>query len=192
MDAAFKLAAQPKPHRVLRLTLHPFQLGHSFLLFDLGSPFADNRESATLGDLTLATLACSMPHEDTRKSIGSFSTSLFCKFWGFMNRKAKVLDELFAFEKYLSEESAVPGIIPPKSGQGRTLNAPAHWRLLVMLMADFHMTEREALNTTMLRANCLWATQGDRLGTLELVSERRRSLHDFARKMDAQKFGVNN
>ena len=50
-----------------------------------------------------------------------------------------------------------------------------------MLMVDFHLTEREAMRTQVLKANALWATLGDRDGKINLVSEATEALLSAAR-----------
>jgi len=100
------------------------------------------------------------------------------------------------FRKYLNSSLTCPA---PKSA-GRdfsTPKTPYEWRLMAMLMADFHMTRSEALDTTIVEASGLWAANSERLRKAEFhaADKQTLSLIDRAighqRQKDKIKFGVN-
>jgi hypothetical protein len=186
MDAAWELAVAPRPHRVLKLRLLPMTLGHGFLLEEHDAAYLEGGIPAW-DDLLTSVLICSQPHAKARRSLGKWSTRQFAKIWKLFNLRIDPVSEVLAFLKYLEESFAAPEISPPRQGKSRELNAPMLWRLLVMLMVDFHMSKEEALNMTVVEAQCLWATEGDRQGTLELVAGRLDKLREFAAAQDAKK-----
>jgi len=60
--ASYHDAAFPEPWQVLGLRLRPFSLGHYLKLRRLGCAFvADDTQRATIGDLLLGVIVCSMP-----------------------------------------------------------------------------------------------------------------------------------
>lgn len=72
-------SAYPEPWQLLGVSLRPFSLGHYLKLHRLGNAFvSDDVETATLGDLILGVVACSMrSHPDPDKD----------EFWQWLNRK---------------------------------------------------------------------------------------------------------
>jgi len=57
-------ASYPEPWQILGLKLRPFSFGHYFKLHRLGCAFvSDKQETATLGDLLLGVLVCSLPSD---------------------------------------------------------------------------------------------------------------------------------
>ncbi len=65
-------------------------------------------------------------------------------------------------------------------------------RLLVMLMADFHYSEKSALDVTVVKSNALWATFGEVRNKFEFEDDRTEGLFEFARRMEAEKLSKTN
>jgi hypothetical protein len=161
-------------------------LGHAFLLEQIDAAYLEGGIPAW-NDLLASVLICSQDHSKARRSIGKWSTRQFAKIWKLFNLRIDPVAEVLAFLKYLEESFASPETEPPPNGKSRDLKAPLLWRLLVMLIVDFHMSKEAALNMTVVEAQCLWATEGDRKGTLDLVAGRLDGLREFAAAADARK-----
>ena len=78
VSADFFAAAYPEPWQVLGVKLRPFSLGHYIKLSRLGCAFvSDKEEHATLSDLLLGIVVCSMPnHVDQSRD----------EFWQWLSR----------------------------------------------------------------------------------------------------------
>jgi hypothetical protein len=186
MDAAFLQAASPKPHVCFGLRLQPFTLGHFFLITDYGV----NLDAPSWSDMILTVFICCTGHTQSRKNLSRRWAPHLMRLLGWLCRKRKMVfkDEIQKFISYLEDSRSVPKILRSESDANkRDLNAPECWRLLTMLMADFHMSKSEAMDTTVAEAHCLWATEADRRGTIELRGERVDALWEFARREDEKR-----
>lgn len=189
MDAAFKSAAFNEPRIVFLKTLEEFTLGHWFLLHDLGSAFSTG-EKPIEGDLIQAVFVCGQPHESARRDIKRFWTPFFFRVWGWLNRKSNFAIESSKFLAYLAESKAAPETVPTHGGRPHEPTTPQQFRLLGMLMHEFHMSRRDALNMSLREINCLWAAEMDRRGQARSgLSQRQIDLLEYAREQDALKFG---
>jgi hypothetical protein len=165
MDPAFRGAPWgPTGHVVLGLPLYPLTVGHVFLLTELGVDFlADNIEPG-FEDLLMFTFVASQPTAvEASKAVSSRWREWFFWLWGRASRRKKWSDEMAKLHAYLRSQQVAPVVANPPAGQEmRRLNAPEHWRLLCMLMVDFHMPEADALNVTLNRGRALWGVEGER------------------------------
>jgi hypothetical protein len=154
--------------RVLALRLQPLQLGHLFLLERLECAFPFETERAGLADLVSGVLVCSLPWRKAEKTLRAWWLPLFMRLWEKVTRKHPKAEAARVFQEYLTEEMTAPAT----KGAGGEITAPLPFRILTMLMVDFHMTEAEAMNCEVKKAMCLWVTEGDRRQTIQLLSER--------------------
>ena len=168
------------PVRCLGVSLLPLTLGHFFQLRKFDSAFVSG-EQATIEDLILGCFVCCQSHEASSSALRSWFLPVVMRLWGWRARKSNLVREIMTFRTYIADSTESPRtVIPMSDGQSmRELNSPVEWRLLVMLMVDFHLTEAAAKRTTMLKANVLWATLGDRDGKINLVSTQTQMLIDM-------------
>ena len=186
MDAAFKRAANPRTFKVLGLTLKPLTLGHRFLLAKYDSAFV-TEEKAQIEDLMLSVFVCAQPWRNAERNVLKWWFPSFIWLWSQFLRKTILPIEYNKFRLYWDEGHACPKIKKAFS-EYRDNSTPDECRLLAMLMADFHMTRADALDTTLAEANALWASQGDRQDAIELESnDRIEALKAFARAQDEAK-----
>lgn len=184
MDEFFqRVFSDPKPTRCLGVSLVPLTVGHFIFLREFNSPFVSDQQSG-IEDLILACYVCCQDCESARKHLKSKLLPIAMHFWGRRARKCNLVLETMKFQSYIKAATAIPRIaISCHDGESmRTLNSPMEWRLLVMLMNAFGLTEKQALATTMLKANALWATLGDMDGKLNLLSEQTQTLIELQQR----------
>lgn len=171
MDPAFKcIAAGRTGHTVLGLQLYHLTIGHVFLLVEHGVDFiVESNIEPSFDDLILFTFLAAQPTpRGASRAVSSPLTRPLFWLWGLLSRRKRFDDELAKLREYVSDQYKSPLVKEP-TGAAKSLNAPEHWRLLAMLVADFHFTLDQALNTSMLFARALWAVQGERTDKVELV-----------------------
>jgi hypothetical protein len=191
MDAAFIKAADfAGRFTCLGLPLAPLSLGHLFLLHDYSSAFVLG-QPAQPADLILSVFICAQKQARARKNLKRWSTFLFLRFWGAFSGRFNLMLESGRFAAYLSHHLTVPDARSAVT-MTRTLRAPAHWRLLTMLMVDFAMTEQQAMEYPMLKTNCLWATEAERNGSIELDGGRLSQFWNQCQQLDREKFPQTN
>lgn len=170
-DEAFILY-RGAPGRVLRLRLYPITVGHMFVLSELGADIGD----ASTDALALSCLVCaSRTDREARATLASVFLPLFLRVWSWYCCRLVHTDEVEKWERYLEANLAVPETEPPPSDKSRELRSPEHWRLATMLMVEFHMTWREAMDTPVATARALWAVEGDRRGDVVLTDPGHRA-----------------
>lgn len=187
MDRAFQLAANVEPrHVAMGLPMQPLTLGHVFLAHELDLPFFTHSGTPAVADLLTAVWICAWRSAPAaRRSLFSLTGKLKLKLWGWSCRGQKLVVEAGRFHTYLSDQSIYPEVATPAPGTSRQLSAPEHWRLLAMLMADFHMSREQAIDTPLAFARALWAVEGERKGTLKLSHDDRISeLWEHKRRME--------
>lgn len=181
MHAAWFSAAIPDSTAIcLKLPLLPYCLGHEILLQRLNSPLiAPSAFSLEPSALILAVLICSQPYESGLRAIHSPWLTVFLRFWRW--RLGRRIDWTAELQRYVAHRRAglwMPECNPPAGGSGRTLEAPWQFRLLMILMRDFHFTESAALNYPIAKAHILFAAHGDMEGTLDLFGPSDQALLD--------------
>lgn len=186
MDQAFQNAIRAQKARVFcfGLRLQPLTVGHLFALYEIGSALPDHCEEATDADVITAVLVCSQKsHEKALQMLESPWARLGFKIWGWIfRRRNDEGEQAQIFGEYLRDNLSTPE--PDAYGRGGELRIPLCWRLLALLMADFHMSKDEALKTPVALAVTLWSVDADRRGTSKLASERVLSFRAFAAEQD--------
>jgi len=172
MERAWATSAFPSETTVLNLRLRPYSCGHEILLCRIGSPLILGGE-ATWNDLFVATLICSMTfkeglaavHKPAKVRLQAVAWKLALK----LNRKLLLPVEMEKFREYLSAGSWSPPTYELTTVyQTRTLKAPRVYRLVPMLCAKLGLTESEALDFPMARANAYQAAELDLAGNIDL------------------------
>lgn len=168
MDAAFKLAASKESRfRVLRMPLLPLTLGHLFILSDEECAYAV-QEKPEFSDLLLACLVCSTPHSESERNLRARGLKPTMRIWAWLARRCNLAVEFVKFQAFWDECHTMPGLTATGRDSREEVGSPLHWRLLAMLMADFHMPRAEALNITVREAICLSAVQAERTGAARI------------------------
>lgn len=190
MDPSFTraLLLKERRHRAFGLNLRPLTVGHLFLLLELENAYPDHPEEAGYPDLMTAVLVCSADHRRARRMVGSRFAPRFMRVWGFLARRLDWQKEAVAFGEYLREQLGTPQ--RDEIGRGGELTAPLAWRLQAMLMAEFHMSPKEALDCPVAWATTLWATEGDRRGVSKLASERQLRFRAWVKEMEAKRLAA--
>ena len=186
MEAAFRGVLEQPTFSCLRMDLEPLTVGHLFMLHQVESPFVTG-ESLNLVDLMEAVFVCAFPWFKSIHGRGSICMRPFFYLWGRGVRKLDHKAETDKFIEYWTANLMAPAIAhqdPEK--EAKTCGSPLPFRLLAMLTSKFGKSEREALNTTILEANSLWAAMGEIEGHFDIRSERQNSLWEFKKQMDAQ------
>lgn len=172
MDPAFSTAtADTTDHVVFGMRLYPLTVGHLFLLSEMDATFFVEDADPSIDDLLTTTFIAA--HRTAREARNSLS-SRWCRFafwlWGFTNRRRNVHDEIEKLHAYVKSQQSAPTVEEPSGNVSmKELRAPEHWRLLAMLMSDFHFTREHAMDTTLNFARALWAVQGERTDKLTLA-----------------------
>lgn len=187
MDEAFANAlrrGQGVQARCLGLNLQTLQVGHLFLLEQEGCAFPYRYEDSELSDLVIGVFICSQSWDRAERALKAWWTPYFMRVWERLTRKNRASWKLTAaplFQTYLLEANNAP----ETAGRGAAeLKAPLPFRLLAMLMADFHLSEKDALGIPVKRALCLWVTEADRRGTISLLSERQRNFRAWVEEQE--------
>jgi hypothetical protein len=170
MERDWSLAAFPLETSVLKLRLRPYSCGHEILLCQIRSPFATETEMDWI-DLFLAALICSQSFEEGKKLLASpRKVRFFIRLWRLVLSRCNLQAELAIFYQYLTDGRWSPPANEMK-GDGwtsRALKAPRVYRLIPMLCSQLGLTESQALDFPMARANAYAAAQADRDGTIDL------------------------
>lgn len=173
-ERAWAEAAFPEEITVLRLRLRPYSCGHEILLSRMESPFLTGKEPA-ITDLMLAALICSQNYADGLKLLrdpngGGWQVSLWRRL---ALRCRNPFAEELAFTGYLDRGCWSPATVRSreKGVVYRELKAPRVWRLIPFLCRNLGLSETEALDFPLARANAYYAAEADREGTIELESE---------------------
>lgn len=66
----------------------------------------------------------------------------------------------------------------------REYGSPWWWRLLALMMADFHLSEREALNMPVMKAALLFSARAEAEGKLKLWTKADDDFEAFCNAMD--------
>jgi hypothetical protein len=205
MHTAWYSAAVPNaPPLVLKLRMRPYCLGHEILLRRFNSPFAagaDERQSKkavsklfgeftlppiTPDDLVLACLICCQSFEGALKTLESRWLSWLLRIWRWrLGRRVDWTAEIAAFCSYRIDGVWMPEI--NRKPNQKTLASPWQFRLLVILMENFRMSESEALNFPMAKAHLLYCARGEMEGNVDLFSEDDEALLNKVAEMDAAK-----
>ena len=179
MERTWATSAFPFETTVLNLRLRPYSCGHEILLCRIGSPLILGGET-TWNDLFVATLLCSMSFAEGLAAVqrpGKVRLQAFA--WKLalrLNRKLRLAEELEKFRDYLTQGAWSPPTYELTKGYvSRELKAPRVYRLIPMLCARLGMSESEALDFPMARANAYQAADLDLAGSIDLEGGREES-----------------
>lgn len=182
------------------MRLKPLTIGHLALLWDADCPFLTlDPNGVRKSDLIYAVGVCAQAYEPPGARKGFFerlSFELATWKWGrAIKRITDLKPEFEAFWDYLQFHRAYPDIEPAK-GETRTLNSPAEWRMIVLLMEKFHLTWEQVMQTEVLRAHALWTARGDSEGWIKVANNdpvhrrRVRDFYDWAKEEDDKFFAA--
>ncbi len=89
------------------------------------------------------------------------------------------------FSAYFNDETDFP-LAKQDKHSVREFGSPWWWRLLAIMMADFHLTEDQALDMPAAKAAILFSARAEAEGKLKLWTKEDDSFGAFCREMDAQ------
>ncbi len=174
---------------VLGLQLHPFTLGHLFLLIERESPYVTEGREFDWPDFFAAVFLCSAPAADARRNSLSWWVPLWFRLWSLFVRTSSLAKENDRFVDWLREEQVAPTLNRPMEETNRGCNAPSPWVKLMFAMHVLHCTREEAFALRLSELNCLYGTWADWEGRGELTHNPRfDALWDFAQREDAKRF----
>lgn len=177
----FAKALNVEPPLVFGVRLVPMTLGHCFALARIGSPYITGTDEKPLDAMLSAFILCQNPQEGLRGLEKWWAKSYFY-LWGWRCRKMNLGDERRRLHEFIQASLTPPDTLPMRREELRELGAPFHWRLLAMLMADFHMSMDDAMKVETGFALCLWAVEGERQGKINLPSAEQV---EFRKRADA-------
>jgi len=177
METIWANAAFPPDYSALRLKLKSYCCGHEINLCAVQSPYVLGGK-ATWDDFTTAVLLCSHSFEDGRRIIRNpRKATLFLWFWRLLLRftlKPKLVEaEMDRFRGYLYSNAWTPEVNTHQTGVAtHTLKAPRAYRIIPFLCSELGLTESQALNFPMARANAYYAAIADKDGKIDLTGGR--------------------
>lgn len=174
MDPVFKYALNPEPiHDCIGLRLRPLTLGHVCLLHKIESPLVEPGSRVEFCDILLAVLICSRHHRAAARILKSQTLMSFLGWLlGFRARRLRLKSEIAKFVEYLEDSYAAPDVVKPKSGESKTVGAPLEWMLIEALRSDYQMSERQAMDTPVIVAQCLWLTRSEREHRVQIAGDK--------------------
>jgi hypothetical protein len=168
MDPAFDQVEAPRRFRILGLELQPLTIGHRRLLAREKCAFLSG-DRASIEDLMLAVFVCSQPWAEAERRMHSHFFGLFIWVWSQFLRRTVLSIEYEKFSKYFNAGHARPEF--QCKGESSQSSSPYELRSMALLMAKFHMSKSDALNTTIAEANALILILGEHEGLLEFQAD---------------------
>lgn len=178
MDAAYFQAAVPEPYRIFGLQLLPLSLGRYRLLMRFDCAFvADGEAKATIEDLLVGILICSMRVKDFLELLGSRRWNRELKRWGRRVRREMDADPYFnilakvgLFQSYIQESSHVPNYWNEMAEQG---GSAAHWshNVEVSLRSQLGYTAEEIEEGPLSKALADYFKHAENQGLIRLICE---------------------
>ncbi len=177
----------PDEWTVLGHRLRPLSLGHAILLQALDSPFAtwlkDPPKTVTVYDVLLAVEVCRRPWPAARRWLTSRAWPWHMKWrhirWALWWRN-DTIEQIVLREKagQLYEYSAYWNQGPEcnTTSDGRMAGAPHLRRLFTFLVSHMHMSESQALGTTVADAVWHFCVYWEMNGTLQIGNDVDRAL----------------
>jgi hypothetical protein len=194
----FFASAYPEPYRVLGVRLRPFSLGHYLKLSRLGCAFVSEKtETASLSDLLLGVIVCSMPTtidqeqdpfwnwlerrtggvrwylyrfwQRLRRKPVATPAEFDCFVWGKQIGEVDLPEKAGLFSSYMDECSAMPAYV--EEHQNSPKMSGAHWTQSVIsaLVSKCGYTMDDALNVPMSRALADFLKQAESDGAVRLL-----------------------
>ncbi len=194
--AAYISAAIPEPYRILGLRMLPFSLGRYRILRRLECAFVSDEETnASISDLIIGVLACSMPCRDFLAFASTASFYKEIKQWsrricplpilGLMPivgkwwRKRTVFDvhsKMELFKRYLKEGGQMPEywVLGEESNEPSTL----HWSqsLAITLRSQLGWSELEIEEEPLSRAFMDVLALGEAQGRLQIMTDEEKAM----------------
>jgi len=195
----FFAAACPEPWQILGVKLRPFSLGHYIKLSRLGCAFVSEKETqATLSDLLLGCVVCSMPTAVDQerdpfwlwlgRRRGGLRYRLYCFkqwlrrkpaatpaeydafAWGQSIGEIDLSAKVALFSDYMDQCSAAPAYVEEHRDTPAKLSG-AHWTQSVLssLVSQCGYTMEEALNVPISRALADFIKQAESDGAVRLL-----------------------
>jgi hypothetical protein len=177
-SASYFKAAIPEPFRIFGIRLLPLSLGRYRLLSRFGCAFvAEGEASATVDDLLLGILICSMRCQEFLEFIegDNFKTEL--RRWGSRIRAEieredhfSILGKYELFQRYIAEGSELPKYWDEGRDQG---TSGAHWshNVEVTLRAELGYTREEIEEGALSQALADYFKYAENQGMIRLMSE---------------------
>lgn len=158
-----------------RLKMQPVTLGHLFLLSDYG---LDVEAGLDREGIMLAAFVCAQSHTESRRDLKRRLAPWLFKLWGWRCGE-KAFADVEPFIDWFHQQLRGPITVSSPDSRRRESGAPLHFNLLACCMGMLGMSEKDALDTTVLRARQLVCALGEARGELSLWTrgdERRREL----------------
>jgi hypothetical protein len=190
MKAAYFTAAIPEPFRILGLQLKPLSLGRYRLMRRFDCAFVGEKEaSATMGDLVIGLLICSMRCDEFLKFVEAKDFQKQIRKWGKRvssspiigripwlgrrwrkTRSFNVIEKIALFKRYIEEGSTMPEYIEEHSNNG---GGGAHWcqSVEVVLRSEVGWSEEEINESPLTKAFSDYFTWAEGKGAVRLMSE---------------------
>jgi len=142
--------------RVLLFNLQPLTVGQLFTLHQIGSPFVGEKDEATLDDLALAVVACSVTPKSFNSISRRFWFPMFLRIWGRLCSHLDWNKEAKRFVDYISENLDFAAIkASDDQKKTRKVFAPITYRLLLSLLRFGH-DEKSVLEMSVWEASRRW------------------------------------
>ncbi len=189
-------AAIPQPYRILGLRLLPFSLGRYRLLRRLECAFvAEAETTATISDLIIGVLACSMPcreflafanskefHKEIRrwsKRVNRWPLLGLIPFFGKWWRKHfsfDLLEKITLFKRYLAEGSEMPEYWV--KGEEKEEATGMHWAqsMDITLRSQLGWTELEVEEEPLGKAFMAILALGEAHGRIQLITQDEKDM----------------
>ena len=184
MEREFANAVTQRPPKVLGAQLLPLRIGHKLLLERIACPVLCGG-TFTLQDLMAAVLICSRSFADANKLHRERLLPL--KIWLWSRRFAgfDIAKEILAFRNYIEAGCSCPELKVDAS-DGRNSGAPYTLRLVQFCREKLGMTDAQAWEFPLARANWEWATWWEGEGSLKIKNEAERELEGMFARMRAE------
>lgn len=193
MESEWASHAFQQEATVLSIRLRPYSCGHEILLSMERSPYLLGGKT-DWHDLFTAVLICSQNFADGLKLIRSpRRVKLFAWIWRLslkltMRGRLNLIGEGNRFSKYLEDNNWSPPVCEPVFGKNgaRRLKAPKAFRLVPFLCSHLHLTEAQAFDFPMARAQSYQAAVDDKAGMIDLEGEEENNLLKFLEECEAK------
>lgn len=173
----------PTNHVCLGLRLERLSLGHIFLLSEISCPFLQGG-AVTVVDVSNAVFICSQPWRKADRDSGRWWFRLFLKLWAVRCRAMDFEIEQRKFSAYFEQETDFP-VAKADRTTLKEYGAPWWWRLLAILMSDFHLSEADALDMPVTKAALLFSAKAEAEGKLNLWTREDSAFDDFCRSLES-------
>lgn len=162
-------ATMPEPWQVLGLRLRAFSLGHYKLLKRFDCAFvSDKEQGATLADLTLGVLCCSMSPKEFIAFMESPTFNEECQAWGKSVGIFDIAEKAKLFAEYIDAHSIVPKYWEEKDCG----SSGAHWAqcLEVTLRGKLGWTGEEIDSEPLSKAFADYFKHAENEGAIKLMT----------------------